>query len=147
MRKAILVVLSTVALAVPSVDAWAASRQALSSTTVKKKVTVATKSFTGAAAEADRWGPLQVTIVVRKTTTTIGTKKTVARKITKVTVPVSPNHTDRSIYINQQALPYLVQETLKAQSSKIYAVSGATNSSDAFAQSLQSAILSARAWK
>jgi uncharacterized protein with FMN-binding domain len=147
MRKAILVVLSTVALAVPSIDAWAASRQTLSTTTVKKKVTVATKSFTGTAAEADRWGPLQVTIVVRKTTTTIGTKKTVARKITKVTVPVSPNHTDRSIYINQQALPYLVQETLKAQSSRIYAVSGATNSSDAFAQSLQSAILSARAWK
>jgi uncharacterized protein with FMN-binding domain len=147
MRKAILVVLSTVALGVPSVNAWAASRQTLSTTTVKKKVVVATKSFTGPAVDADRWGPLQVTIVVKKTTTTIGTKKTVARKITNVTVPVSPNHTDRSIYINQQALPYLVQETLKAQSSRIYVVSGATNSSDAFAQSLQSAILAAKSWK
>jgi uncharacterized protein with FMN-binding domain len=146
MRKAILVVFGTVALAVPSVNAWAASRQALSATTVKKKVVVATKTFPGDAANADRWGPLQVTIVVRKTTTTIGTKKTVARKITKVTVPLSPNHTDRSIYINQQALPYLIQETLKAQSSRIYAVSGATNSSDAFAQSLQSAIVHAKAW-
>jgi uncharacterized protein with FMN-binding domain len=145
-RKSILLVLSTVALAVPSVNAWAASRQILSSTTVKKKVVVATKSFTGTAAQADRWGSLEVTIVVRKTTTTVGTKKTVARKITKVTVPVYPNHTDRSVYINQQAIPYLVQETLKAQSSKIYAVSGATDTSYAFAQSLQAAIVHAKAW-
>ena len=146
MRKSILLVLSTAALVVPSVDAWAASRQTLSATTVKKKVVVATKSFTGPAVEADRWGPLQVTIVVKKTTTTVGTKKTVARKITAVKVPVSPNHTDRSIFINQQALPTLIQETLQAQSSRIYAVSGATDSSDAFAQSLQSAILTAKAW-
>jgi uncharacterized protein with FMN-binding domain len=146
MRKIILVVLSTAALAVPSADAFAAARQAVSNTTVKKKVVVATKSFTGAAAQADRWGPLQVTIVVKKTTTTVGTKKTVARKITNVTVPVSPNHTDRSIYINQQALPYLIPETLKAQSSRIYVVTGATNSSDAFAQSLQAAIVNAKAW-
>ncbi len=146
MRKPILVALSTVALAVPSANAWAASRQTVSNTVVKKKVVVATKSFAGDAANADRWGPLQVTIVVKKTTTTVGTKKTVARKITNVTVPLFPNHTDRSIYINQQALPYLVQETLKAQSSRIYIVSGATNSSDAFAQSLQSAILHAKAW-
>jgi len=145
-RKSILLLLSTVALAVPSVNAWAASRQILSSTTVKKKVVVATKSFTGTAGQADRWGNVQVTIVVRKTTTTVGTKKTVARKITKVTVPVYPNHTDRSVYINQQALPYLVQETLKAQSSKIYAVSGATDTSYAFAQSLQAAIVHAKAW-
>jgi uncharacterized protein with FMN-binding domain len=147
MRKPVLIAISTVALAVPSANAWAAARQAVTKTVVKKKVVVATKSFTGAAADADRWGPLQVTIVVRKTTTTVGTKKTVARKITSVKVPVSPNHTDRSIYINQQALPYLVQETLKAQSARIYAVSGATNSSDAFAQSLQSAILAEKAWK
>jgi uncharacterized protein with FMN-binding domain len=145
-RKSILLVLSTAALAVPSVNAWAASRQILSTTTVKKKVVVATKSFTGTAAQADRWGSLEVTIVVRKTTTTVGTKKTVARKITKVTVPVYPNHTDRSVYINQQAIPYLVQETLKAQSSKIYAVSGATDTSYAFAQSLQAAIVHAKAW-
>ena len=146
MRKTILVVLSVIALAVPSVDAWAAARLSVSKTVVKKKVVVATKSFPGDAANADRWGPLQVTIVVKKTTTTIGTKKTVARKITAVNVPLFPNHTDRSVYINQQALPYLVQETLKAQSARIYAVSGATNSSDAFAQSLQSAILTAKAW-
>jgi uncharacterized protein with FMN-binding domain len=147
MRKPVLIAISTIALAVPSANAWAAARQAVTKTVVKKKVVVATKSFTGAAAQADRWGSVQVTIVVRRTTTTIGTKKTVARKITKVTVPVYPNHTDRSVYINQQALPYLVQETLKAQSARIYAVSGATDTSDAFGQSLQAAIIADKAWK
>jgi uncharacterized protein with FMN-binding domain len=146
MRKTILVVLSVLALVVPSVDAWAAARLNVSKTAVKKKVATASKSFTGAAVEADRWGPLEVTIVVKKTTTTVGKKKTVARKITAVKVPLYPNHTDRSVYINQQALPYLVKETLQAQSSRINMVSGASDTSDAFVQSLQSAILHAKAW-
>lgn len=147
MRKTTTVVLSLVALALPSANAWAAAQTTVAKTTVKKKVTVATKSFTGLAADANQWGPMQVTIVVKKTTTTIGTKKTVKRRITSIKVPVSPNHTARSIFINQQALPMLVQEALQAQSAHIYVISGATNSSDAFAQSLQSAILVERAWK
>jgi uncharacterized protein with FMN-binding domain len=146
MRKSLLILFTVVGLALPSVNAWAAARQTVSKTAVKKKVVVATKSFTGTAAQADRWGSVEVTIVVKKTTTTVGTKKTVTRKITKATVPVYPNHTDRSVYLNQQAIPYLVQETLKAQSSKIYAVSGATDTSYAFAQSLQAAIVHAKAW-
>jgi len=87
-----------------------------------------------------------VTIVVKKTTTTVGLRKTVARKITKVTVPVYPNHTDRSVYINQQALPLLIQETLQLQfqMSRFQLVSGATDSSYGFAYSLQSALLAAQ---
>ena len=112
MRKPVMVVLSVLALGLPSADAWAAAHQSIAKTVAKKKV--ATKSFTGSAADADRWGQVQVTIVVRKTTTTVGTKKTVARKITAVHVPVYPNHTDRSVFINQQALPYLIRETLQA---------------------------------
>jgi uncharacterized protein with FMN-binding domain len=146
MRKSILVGTSVLALAVPSADAWAAAQLTVSKTAVKKKVVVASKSFTGAAAQADRWGTIEVTIVVKKTTTTVGKKRTVARKITAVKVPVYPNHTDRSVYINQQALPYLVKETLQAQSAHIYAVSGATDTSNAFGQSLQAAILSAKSW-
>ncbi len=146
MRKSATVVLSVLALALPSVDAWAAANQTVAKTVVKKKVVVVSKSFAGTAAQADRWGNVQVTIVVKKTTTTIGTKKTVKRKITAVTVPMYPNHTDRSIYINQNALPVLVQETLQAQSTAINMVSGATNTSDAFDQSLQAAIISAKAW-
>jgi uncharacterized protein with FMN-binding domain len=146
MRKAATVALSTVALAVPSVNAWAAATQ--EQTTPKKKVVTVRKSFTGKAAQADRWGDIQVTIVVRKTTTTNLTtrKRTVTRKLLSVTVPVSPNHTDRSIFINQNALPTLIQEALQAQGSSINVVSGATDSSYAFQSSLQSAILQAKAW-
>jgi uncharacterized protein with FMN-binding domain len=135
------------ALALPSVNAWAATTTS-TATTAKKKVVTATKSFTGTAGSADRWGDVQVTIVVRKTTTTNLTtkKKTVARKILSVKVPEYPNHTDRSVFINQQALPLLIQETIKAQSSGIDLISGATDTSQGFEQSLQSAILAAKAW-
>jgi uncharacterized protein with FMN-binding domain len=137
MRKSITVLLTVAALALPIADATAATRA------TTKKIVVS-KRFTGSVASVDRWGSLQVTIVVRKTTTIIGTKKKVTRKITAVSVPTYPNHTDRSIYINQTALPILKAETLRAQSANINMVSGATDSSDAFAQSLQSAILKAR---
>ena len=137
MRKSITVLLTVAALALPIADATAATRA------TTKKIVVS-KRFTGSVASVDRWGSLQVTIVVRKTTTITGTKKKVTRKITAVSVPTYPNHTDRSIYINQTALPILKAETLRAQSANINMVSGATDSSDAFAQSLQSAILKAR---
>ena len=86
-----------------------------------------------------------MTLVVKKTTTTVGKKKTVTRRITSVTVPVYPNHTDRSVFINQQALPMLEQEALAAQfTGGINMISGASDSSDAFIQSLQSALLAAK---
>jgi uncharacterized protein with FMN-binding domain len=146
MRKALTIALTVTALAVPSVNAWASA--AAQKTIPKKKIVVAMKSFTGAAGSANQWGEVQVTIVVKKTTTTVVStkKKTVTRRITSVTVPVFPNHTGRSIFINQQALPYLIQETLQAQSTGINMISGATYTSQGFDQSLQSAILAARAW-
>ena len=49
----------------------------------------------GSSAQADRWGYLQVTLTVRKTTTTVGTKKKVTRKIIRISIPQYPNHTDR----------------------------------------------------
>jgi|SRR5436305_13098187 len=146
MRKSATVVLSVVALALPSADAWAAAHQSVAKTVLKKKVTVATKSFTGVAGQADRWGNVQVTIVVKKTTTVVASKKSVTRKMTALKVPVYPDHTDRSVFINQQALPMLVREAMQSQSSRINLVSGATATSYAFATSLQSAILHAEAW-
>jgi uncharacterized protein with FMN-binding domain len=137
MRKSITVLLSVAALSLPIVDATAATRA------TTKKIVVS-KRFTGSVTSVDRWGNLQVTVVVRKTTTTTGTKKKVTRKITAVSVPTYPNHTDRSIYINQTALPILKSEALRAQSASINMVSGATDTSDAFAQSLQAAILKAK---
>jgi uncharacterized protein with FMN-binding domain len=114
--------------------------------TTPKKVVTTTKTIQGQAGSAGRWGDVQVTLVVKKTTTTVGKKKTVTRKITSVKVPVYPNHTDRSVFINQQAIPMLVQETLSAQFdiSKINVVGGATDTSYAFGQSLQAALLAAK---
>jgi uncharacterized protein with FMN-binding domain len=61
-------------------------------------------------------------------------------------VPVWPDHANRSIEINDQALPILVHEALVAQSAQIDQVSGATYTSEAFTQSLQAALLQANAW-
>jgi uncharacterized protein with FMN-binding domain len=57
---------------------------------------------------------------------------------------VYPNHTDRSLVINERAIPILRSETLQAQSAGIDFVSGATDTSDAYTQSLQAAILKAK---
>jgi uncharacterized protein with FMN-binding domain len=46
--------------------------------------------------------------------------------------------------INQQAVPMLVSETTSAQSAQIDMVSGATYTSQGYAQSLQSALDQAR---
>jgi uncharacterized protein with FMN-binding domain len=137
MRKSITVLLTVATLSLPIADATAATRA------TTKKIVVS-KRFTGSVASVDRWGSLQVTIVVRKTTTITGTKKKVTRKITAVSVPTYPNHTDRSLYINQTALPILKAEALRAQSANVNMVSGATDTSDAFARSLQAAILKAK---
>lgn len=138
MRRTITMLLTVVVLALPVADAVAAVKA------TKKKVIVVTKKFTGTAFEAGRWGPLKVTITVRKTTTITGTKRKVTRKIKAVGVPTYPDHTDRSVFINSQALPILKSEALRAQSASVDLVSGATDSSEAFAESLQSAILKAK---
>jgi uncharacterized protein with FMN-binding domain len=147
MHKAAPVAAASAALIVPLGNAVAAARAATTAVpTVKKKVIVVTRTISGSEGSAGRWGNVQVTIVVKKTTTTIGKRKTIARRITKVAVPVYPNHTDRSIYINQQALPLLIQETMQLQFNlkSFQLVSGATDSSYGFANSLQSALLSAK---
>ena len=137
MRKAVMTFLTAAVIAMPVVDATAAVKA-----TAKKKVVI--QKFTGSSAQVDRWGTVQVAIVVRKTTTTTGTKKRVTRRITAVTVPVYPNHTSRSSYISANAVPILRSEALQAQSARIDLVSGATDLSNAFVQSLQSAILKAK---
>ncbi|HKT45693.1 MAG TPA: hypothetical protein VJQ85_12890 [Gaiellaceae bacterium] len=113
-------------------------------TTAKKAVTV-TKTVAGPQAVADRWGYVEVTLVVKRTTTTVGTHTKVTRRITGVGVPVYPNHTDRSVFINSQAVPWLKQEVLQAQfNPNIELVGGATATSYAFEQSLQAALLKAK---
>ena len=137
-QKAVLAVTSAAAIAVPVAQAGA--------TIPKKKVVTVTKTVSGTQGQADQWGYVQVTLTVKRTTTIVGAKKTVTRKITKVAVPVFPNHTSRSVFINQQAVPLLVQETLSAQFdiNKIDVISGATATSYAFGDSLQAAYIAAK---
>lgn len=137
MRKTITTLLTILVLSLPVADATAATRA------TTRKIVV-TKKFVGSVASVDRWGELQVTIVVRKTTTITGAKKKVTRKMTAVAVPIYPNHTDRSVYINSNALPLLKSEALRAQSANVNLISGATDTSYGFAQSLQAAILKAK---
>lgn len=136
MHRSITAAVGAVVIALPVANAAAAAT---------KKVITSTKTVTGPQAVADRWGYVQITLLVKKTTTIVGKHKKVTRKITKVGVPVFPNHTDRSVFINQQALPYLTQEVLQAQfNPNIDMISGATATSFAFVQSLQAAILQAK---
>ncbi len=114
-------------------------------TAPKKKVVTVTKTVTGPDGNAGRWGTVEVTLIVKKVTTTVGKKVTVKRKITNVQVPVYPNHTDRSVFINQQALPLLEQEVMQAQfNANINMIGGASDTSEGFIESLQSALLSAK---
>jgi len=64
-------------------------------------------------------------------------------KITGVTFLQYPHTHSTSVYINQQAMPYLQQEAIKAQGANVDIVSGATYTSQAFIQSLGSALAQA----
>ncbi len=61
-------------------------------------------------------------------------------RITDVTAVKLPNDRPRSLFISQQAGPILRSEVLTAQSARINLISGATYTSDAWAQSVQSAV-------
>jgi len=79
----------------------------------------------------DPFGGVQATVTVS------------GKKITDVTIS-APHDNPRSSSINQQAAPLLRSETLQAQSAQINGVSGATLTSQAYAQSLQTALDQAR---
>src|SRR5689334_6899436 len=74
------------------------------------------------------YGPVQVRVTVN------------GGRLTDVTTLRHPNDRRRSIEINDQALPILRSEALHAQSADIDEVSGATWTSDAYINSLQSAL-------
>ncbi|HVS58533.1 MAG TPA: FMN-binding protein [Candidatus Saccharimonadales bacterium] len=84
-------------------------------------------TYTGSVADA-YYGNVQV-----QTTISGG-------KITAVKFLQYPDTHSTSVYINQQAMPYLQQEAIQAQSANVQIISGATFTSQAFQQSLQSAL-------
>ncbi|MFI5367908.1 MAG: FMN-binding protein [Spirochaetia bacterium] len=79
------------------------------------------------------YGFVQVTAIVRN------------GKLTDIQVPEFPNDNGRSRYINDIALPYLIQEAVSAQKARVDLISGATFTSAAFVKSLEGAL--ARAGK
>lgn len=84
-------------------------------------------TYTGNAADAF-YGMIQV-------------QATIANgKIINIRFLQYPNDRGTSIVINQQADPMLAQEAIQAQSANVDIISGATDSSQAFIQSLQSAL-------
>lgn len=76
---------------------------------------------------------------------TIQVQATIAGgKLTDVQFLQYPNDRARSIAINSVAMPNLKQEAIQTQSATVDVVSGATDSSNAFVQSLASALSKAK---
>lgn len=66
-------------------------------------------------------------------------------RVTDVTFLSYPSDRSNSRYINSQATPILTQEAIAAQSANVDIVSGATDTSQAFIESLSTALAAAKA--
>lgn len=87
-------------------------------------------TFTGSTQQT-RFGPVQVQVTISN------------GKITAAKALQYPNNDFRSQQISQQAIPYLVQETLAANSANIQGVGGASYTSQGWYDSLVSALAKA----
>jgi uncharacterized protein with FMN-binding domain len=94
-------------------------------------VTYKDGQYTGQAADA-YYGNIQVKVTIS------------GGKISNVEFLQSPSDRSTSVRINSQAMPFLKQEAIQAQSANVDGVSGATDTSQAFIQSLSSALKSAQ---
>lgn len=88
-------------------------------------------SYTGVSSNA-YYGYIQVKAVIQ------------GGKLVDVIFLSYPNDRSTSIEINSQAMPYLKSEAIQAQSGNINIVSGATDSSIAFRESMNSALAQAK---
>ncbi len=89
-------------------------------------------NYIGSVADA-YYGNIQVEAVVQN------------GRLADVQILQYPNDRSTSIMINSQALPYLRSEAIQAQSASVDIISGATDTSMAFQQSLASALSAAQA--
>ncbi|MEI7943650.1 MAG: FMN-binding protein [Actinomycetes bacterium] len=101
----------------------ATSTSAATSATAKK---VLTRTVKGSVVQT-QFGPVQVQVTLN------------GNKITTIKALQTPQG-GRSSWINKQAVPYLVQQTLTAQSAAIQGVGGATYTTEGWITSLQSAL-------
>ena len=128
-RRVLTIAACVIALALPPLDAVAAA-----------KAKTVTKTVLGSTVICKKWGPLQLHVKI--TQSVVGGKVT-SFKILAITWPIWPQHTVRSVFINQKALPLLRQQVLEVQSGKIETISGATQVTVSFKQSLQVALAAA----
>jgi uncharacterized protein with FMN-binding domain len=84
--------------------------------------------YTGDGYDASHWGTVQVQAVIEN------------GELTDIKILDYPASTRLSVRISQVALPYLMDEAIKAQSATVDIISGATLTSEAFMESLQSAL-------
>ena len=87
-------------------------------------------SYTGSTAYA-QWGYIQVKAIIQ------------GGKITDVQFLQYPNERSRSVEINSYADPQLTSEAIQAQSANVDIITGATDTSEAFIQSLSDALTQA----
>ncbi|HEX6506993.1 MAG TPA: ferric reductase-like transmembrane domain-containing protein [Chloroflexota bacterium] len=113
--------------AIPTTAPAAAPAGPTATTAAARATPTAAPSAVAGPTVQTQYGPVQVTITAS------------GKKITSVAVAISPQD-PRSQSIETGAIPMLKQETLQAQSANINTVSGATVVSDAYIQSLQSAL-------
>jgi len=122
MNRTVPAVLTAVALASPSV--------ALAKATAKPKRKTVVRTIQGPSVNM-QWGPIQVTVKVK------------GKKILAISATY-PTERPRSQFINSQAIPWLRQEVLQAQSANIQLIGGATMTSQAYSMSLQAALNQAK---
>lgn len=88
-------------------------------------------TYTGSAADA-YYGTVQVLVTVQN------------GNLSNVKFLQYPDTHSTSVSINRQAMPYLTQEAVRAQSAQVNTISGATFTSQAFQKSLASALVQAK---
>ena len=124
MKRQLAAVVAAGALGLPAAgNAWAATHA-----TPKKKPAIV-RTVVGPSVDM-QWGPVQVTIVVK------------GKSVLDIKAS-APTERPRSAFINQQAVPLLRTEALKAlktHANQIDTLSGATMTTEAFAQSLSAAL-------
>jgi hypothetical protein len=135
--RGLCLVFGSSALALPVLAVGATASHAA---TAHRTAATTSAKYTGKTVTARQWG----TVTVNVTLQTKGSGTSATRKFTDLGGGYT-YHTSRSQFIMSQALPILRQEFLAAQSPKIQMVSGATYTSEAFIQSLQSALVKAHA--
>lgn len=113
--------------ALPVIATPSSSSSNSSSSTVSSASGYKDGTFTGSVADA-YYGNIQIQATIR------------GGRIINIQFLQYPNDRRRSIEINQYADPILAQEAIQAQNVHVDIVSGATDTSEAFIQSLTSAL-------